>query len=107
MIPKGVENVENIVVVCNSILSALDADDAGTKEIVESVVAAMEGMKTNFFLKTNFAIPPTNACLRSAKELKEALDKKDKSAAADALAKLRTAVEKLLDQGKMEGVIIT
>ncbi|MFC1899131.1 hypothetical protein ACFLXP_02230 [Chloroflexota bacterium] len=107
MIPKGLENVENVITVCQAILADLALDKAGEKEALESIVKTLEGMRTNFYLKTNFAIPVTNVCLRSAKELQAVQEKKDDASFPDVLAKFRAAVEKLLDEGKMEGVIVT
>ena len=61
----------------------------------------------NSNLKTNLAIPVTNACLKDANELKSLVEKQDLSAFPEALSRFQGNIEKLLKQAKMEGVIIT
>jgi len=67
----------------------------------------MEDLKTKFFLKTNLAIPITNASRKDAIELQSLADKHDLSRFPEVLARFRDNMEKLLKQAKMDGVIIT
>jgi hypothetical protein len=67
----------------------------------------MGNLKINFFLKTNLAIPVTNACLKDANELKNLVEKQDLSIFPEVLSRFQSDIEKLLKQAKMEGVIIT
>jgi len=107
MIAKGIENVNAIIEVCQLTLAGLESADPEWKEVLQSVVEIMEDLKTNFFLKTNLAIPITNACLKDATELQSLVEKHDLSCFPEVLARFRGNMEKLLKQAKMEGVIIT
>ncbi len=107
MIAKGIENVNAIIEVCQLTLAGLESADPEWKEVLQSVVEIMEDLKTNFFLKTNLAIPITNACLKDATELQSLVEKHDLSCFPEVLARFRGNMEKLLKQARMEGVIIT
>ena len=107
MIPKGIENADAIIEACKLILAGLDSADPEWKEVLQSVVEIISDMKTKFFLKTNLAIPVTNACRRDTVELQSLVEKDDLSSFPDVLARLRGNLEKLLKQAKMDGVIIT
>jgi hypothetical protein len=107
MIAKGIENVNAIIEVCQLTLAGLESADPEWKEVLQSVVEIMEDLKTNFFLKTNLAIPITNACLKDATELQSLVEKHDLFCFPEVLARFRGNMEKLLKQAKMEGVIIT
>jgi len=107
MIAKGIENVNAIIEVCQLTLAGLESADPEWKEVLQSVIEIMEDLKTNFFLKTNLAIPITNACLKDATELQSLVEKHDLSCFPEVLARFRGNMEKLLKQAKMEGVIIT
>jgi len=107
MIAKGIENVNAIIEICQLTLAGLESADPEWKEVLQSVVEIMEDLKTNFFLKTNLAIPITNACLKDATELQSLVEKHDLSCFPEVLARFRGNMEKLLKQAKMEGVIIT
>ncbi len=107
MIPRGIENANAIIEVCQLTLAGLESADPEWKEVLQSVVEIMEDLKTNFFLKTNLAIPITNACLKDATELQSLVEKHDLSCFPEVLARFRGNMEKLLKQAKMEGVIIT
>ena len=107
MIPKGIENANEIIEACKLSLAGLDSADSEWKEVMQSVIEIMEDLKTKFFLKTNLAIPITNACRKDAIELRSLVEKHDLSRFPEALAQFRDNMEKLLKQAKMEGVIIT
>ncbi len=107
MIPKGIENADAIIEACQLALAGLDSADPEWKEVLQSVIEIMENLKTLFFLKTNLAIPATNACLKDANELKSLVEKNDLSQFAEALARFRGSMENLLKQAKMEGLTIT
>ncbi len=107
MVPKGIENANAIIEACKLTLAGLDSGDTKWKEVLQSVIEVMEDMKTKFFLKTNLAIPITNASRKDATELQSLVEKHDLSRFPEVLARLRGNMEKLLKQAKMEGIIIT
>jgi len=107
MIPKGIENANAIIEACKLTLAGLDSGDPEWKEMLQSVIEIMEDMKTKFFLKTNLAVPITNASRKDATELQSLVEKHDLSCFPEVLARFRGNMEKLLKQAKMDGVIIT
>ena len=107
MVPKGIENANAIIEACKLALAGLDSADPEWKEVLKSVIEILEELKTKFFLKTNLAIPITNACRKDAAELQSLVEKQDLSRVPDVLASFRGDMEKLLKQAKMDGVIIT
>jgi len=107
MLPKGIENANAIIEACKLTLAGLDSGDTKWKEVLQSVIEIMEDLKTKFFLKTNLAIPATNASREDATELQSLVEKHDLSSFPEVLARLRGNMEKLLKQAKMEGIIIT
>ncbi len=107
MIPKGIETTNAIIEACQLTLAGLDSADPEGKEVLQSVIEIMEDLKTKFFLKTNLAIPITNACLKDVTELQSLVEKHDLSCFPEVLARLRGNMEKLLKEAKMDGVIIT
>jgi hypothetical protein len=107
MIPKGIENADAIIEFCRQSVAGLGSAEPESKEVLQSIIHAMDELKTKFFLKTNLAIPITNACLKSAAELQSMVEKKDLSRFPEAIAELRGNTEKLLKQASMEGITIT
>ncbi len=107
MISKGIENANVIIEACKLTLADLNSADPEWKKVLQSVIEIMENLKTKFFLKTNLAIPITNASRKDAIELQSLVEKHDLSCFSEVLARFRGNVEKLLKQAKMEGVIIT
>ena len=107
MIPKGIENADAVIEACKLTLAGLDSADPEWKEVLQSIIGVIEDLKTKFFLKTNLAIPITNACRKDATELQSLVDKHDLSAFSEVLARFRGNMEKLLKQAKMEGLVIT
>ena len=107
MIPKGIETANVIIETCQLTLAGLGSADPEWKEVLRSVIEIMEDLKTKFFLKTNLAIPITNACRKDATELQSLVEKHGLSCFPEVLARFRGNMEKLLKQAKMEGVIIT
>ena len=107
MISKGIENVNAIIEACQLTLAGLDSADPESKEVLQSVIEIMEDMKTKFFLKTNLAIPITNACRKDATELQSLVEKHELSCFPEVLSRFRDNMEKMLKQAKMDGVIIT
>ena len=107
MIPKGIENANAIIEVCKLTLVGLDSANLEWKEVLQSVIEIMEDLKTKFFLKTNLAIPITNACRKDATELQSLVEKHNLSCFSEVLARFRGNMEKLLKQAKMDGLIIT
>ncbi len=107
MIPKGIENANAIIETCKLTLAGLDLAEPEWEEILQSAIEIMEDLKTKFFLKTNLAIPITNASRKDATELKSLVEKRDLSCFPEVLARFRGNMEKLLKQAKMDGVIIT
>ena len=107
MIAKGIENINTIIEVCQLTLAGLESADPEWKEVLQSVIEIMEDLKTNFFLKTNLAIPITNASRKDAIELQSLVEKHDLSCFPEVLARFRGNMEKLLRQANMDGLIIT
>ncbi len=107
MIPKGIENANAVIEACKLTLAGLDSADPEWKEVLQSIIEIMENLKTKFFLKTNLAIPITNASRKDATELQSLVEKHNLSCFAEVLARFRGNMEKLLKQAKMDGVIIT
>jgi hypothetical protein len=107
MIPKGIENADAIIEACRLALAGLDSAEPDWKEVLQSVISALEELKTKFFLKTNLAIPVTNTCRKDAAELQSQLEKKDLSGFPETIARFRGNMEKLLKQANMEGITIT
>ena len=107
MIAKGIENADAIIAACKTTISSLDSINAESKEVLESIVDILENMKTKFFLKTNLAVPITNAVRKNAVELQSLAEKQDLSSFPNALSNLRSSMEKLLKEASMDGLIIT
>ncbi|MFC1937441.1 hypothetical protein ACFLWY_02630 [Chloroflexota bacterium] len=107
MVPKGIENANEIIEACKLTLAGLDSTDPEWKEALQSVIKIMEDLKTKFFLKTNLAIPITNACRKDATELQSLVEKHDLSRFPEVLARFQDNMEKLLKQANMDGLIIT
>jgi len=105
---KGVQNTDEIIALCNETQSALgSAIEPAWKEVLDSVVEILDGMKSKFFLKTNPAVPITNALKKDAVVMKEAAETGKADAFREALEGFRGSMEKLLKAAKMEGIIIT
>jgi len=107
MIAKGIENADSIIESCRLTIAGLDSQEPEGKEVLQSVIDILEDMKKKFFLKTNFAIPPTNACRKDIVELQSIVEGADLSRFAEVMDKFRGNLEKLLKNAKMDGVIIT
>jgi len=107
VIAKGIENVNAIIEACQLTLASLDSMDPESKEVLESIVGILENLKTGFFLKTNLAIPITNASRKDAIELQSLVEKHDLSSFPEVLARFRGNMEKLLKEANMDGLIIT
>ncbi len=108
MIARGVENADAIIQTLNKAVS-----DLGKKAKPEwlasmkNIVATLEDMKGKFFIKTNFAIPVTNAVLKDATELGAQAAKGDLAKFQEALGKLQSSVDGLVKRSKMDGVSLT
>ena len=107
MIPKGIENANAVIEACKLTLAGLDSANPEWKEVLQSIIEIMENLKTKFFLKTNLAIPITNACRKDATELQSLVEEHNLSCFTEVLARFRGNMEKLLKQAKMDGLIIT
>jgi hypothetical protein len=108
MPPKGLANTDEIIAICGEITNALgDAVEPAAKEVLDSIVEILEGMKPKFFLKTNPAVPVTNALKKAAAALKDTAEAGDSQAVPGAIEQLRTSMEKLLKAAKMDGIILT
>ena len=108
MVPKGVQNLEAALDACASILDNLESGgDPQWREILASIVAIGQDLKTKFFLKTNLAIPATNACRKNAFELREIASNGEMSRFPEVLDNLKASVEKLLEGADMGGIVIT
>ncbi len=107
MVPKGIENANAVIEACKLTLAGLGSANPEWKEVLQSIIEIMEDLKTKFFLKTNLAIPITNASRKDASELQSLVEKHNLSCFPEVLARLRDNMEKLLKQARMDGVIIT
>ena len=107
MIAKGMENANAVIEACQLAMAGLDSADSEQKEVLQSIIEIMEDLKTKFFLKTNLAIPITNACRKNATELQSLVEKHDLACLSEVLVRFRGNMEKLLKQAKMDGLIIT
>lgn len=118
MIAKGLQNAEEISTLCREIATLIgteikpaEINPAETildwKEVLESVADVLDNLKSKFFLKTNPAVPITNACKKDATAIKDLVVSKDLTRIPEALDKLKSDMEKLLKGAKMEGIIIT
>ncbi len=114
MKPKGIENAEAIISACRQTIAALGSSselsssaETGWIEVLESVDKALEELKTKFFLKTNLAIPITNACRRDAKELEDLAGRGDLECFPEVLERFRTNATKLLKNAQMDGITLT
>jgi hypothetical protein len=107
MISQGIENVNAIIEACQLTLAGLDSADPESKEVLQSVIEILEDLKTKFFLKTNLAIPITNASRKDATELQSLVEKHDLSCFSEVLARFQGNMEKLLKEANMDGLIIT
>lgn len=108
MIPKGLQNADAIIETCKKTLANLGAK-AKPEWIttLESTVATMEDMKAKFFIKTNFAIPVTNALLKDAAATQSLTANGDVSKYAGAFSRLQESLQNLINRGKMDGVSLT
>ena len=108
MTPKGVQNLEAALAACRNILDGLGPDsDRDWKEILSSIVSVGQDLKNKFFLKTNLAIPASNACRKNALELEEIAAGGDESRFSEVLDKLKGSMETLLEGADMGGITIT
>ncbi len=108
MKPKGIENVEAIITSCENTVAALDSSsETAWKDILNSVLSALEELKPKFFLKTNLAVPITNVCLKDAKELESLAEKKELEPVPAVLERFRSNITKLLKNAQMDGLTIT
>ena len=107
MLSKGIENANAVIAACKLTLAGLDSADPQWKVVLQSSIEIMEDLKTKFFLKTNLAIPITNACRKNATELQSLVEKHDLACLSEVLVRFRGNMEKLLKQAKMDGLIIT
>ena len=108
MTPKGIQNAEAVIEACNKALADLgEQAEPECKELLTGVVTTLETMKTQFFLKTNLAIPVTKACRKDAVDLQTAAAGGDLSGVADAVVRFRASADKLFKQAKMDGIALT
>lgn len=108
MIPKGIQNADIIIEACQKAQADLDAkakpEWAAT---LNDIITTLEELKKKFFLKTNLAIPVTNACRRLATELQTLATAGDLDKFPEALGRLVAEMENLLKQAKMDGITLT
>ncbi len=108
MIARGVQNADAIVKLMNKAISDLGGKAKPEwQAAMKSVVATFEDMKGKFFIKTNFAVPPTNAVLKDATELGTLAAKGDLTKFPEALTRLQSSVDNLVKRSKMDGVSLT
>ncbi len=108
MIPKGVENADTIIAVCQKVQAELGARAKPEwTATLDDIVGTLEDMKKKFFLKTNLATPVTNTCRKIATELQSVATEGDLSRFPEVLKQLVAEMENLLKQAKMDGITLT
>ncbi len=107
MSTKGEENTDVIIESCQEVLATLVDPKQEWEAALTTTVAALEKMKTLFFLKTNLAVPITNTCRKDTERLKELADKQDLAAFDEVFAGFQINIKKLLEQSNMKGLILT
>jgi len=108
MIPRGLQNADAIIETCKQTLANLGAKAKPEwKTTLESTIATMEDMKSKFFIKTNFAIPVTNALLKNAAEAESLTANGDAAKYPEAFSRLQESLQNLINRGKMDGVSLT
>ena len=107
MSTKGEENTDLIIESCQEVLATLVDPKPEWEEVLATTVAALGKLKTLFFLKTNLAVPITNACRKDTEQLKELADKQDFAAFDEVFAGFQKNIKKLLEQSNMKGLILT
>jgi hypothetical protein len=108
MVPKGIQNAGAVRRICEDVLDRLDPTaDPRWKEILSDIAKALDQLESKFYLKTNLAVPVTNACRKSAEELADLTGSGGMDRFPEVLEQLKANVEKLLKGANMEGIIIT
>jgi hypothetical protein len=108
MQPKGLLNAEAIIEGCKKALLTLgDGAKPEWVETLNSTVSTLEDMQGKFFLKTNFAIPVTNALLKDLNGVQSIAMSGDLAGMAEAITRVKTGLENLVQRGKMDGVSLT
>ena len=108
MITRGVQNADAVIKSVNKALSDLgEKAKPEWQASLKNVIATFEDMKGKFFIKTNFAIPATNAVLKDATELGILAANGDLAKFPEALSRLQASVDNLVKRSKMDGVSLT
>ena len=108
MIARGVQNADAVIQSLNKALSDLgEKAKPEWQASMKSIIATFKDMKGKFFIKTNFAIPATNAVLKDATEVGTLAANGDLAKFPEALARLQTSVDNLVKRSKMDGVSLT
>ena len=108
MLPKGLSNADAIIEACKKMLQDLGEEAKPEwKEILNHTIATIEDMKGKFFIKTNFAIPVTNALLKDVIAAQAIAASGDLGRMPEATAKMKASLENLIQRGKMDGVSLT
>lgn len=108
MLPRGLVNADAIVAACNKTLQVLgDKAKPEWVDTLKNTAAMMEDMKSKFFIKTNFAIPVTNALLKDVNGVQSIASSGDLAAITEAIARVKASLENLAQRGKMDGVSLT
>lgn len=116
--PKGQENVNEIINTCRDIITALDnvspAGNVNVERATEQITGMIEGLQEisgKFFLKSNPSIPPSTACLKSVRELAGILQtyagEQDATKFLTAMENFKTAFESLAQKASMRSTVIT
>jgi len=108
MLPKGLLNADAIIEACKKTLQDLgEKAKPDWKETLNNTIATMEDMKGKFFVKTNFAIPVTNALLKDVNGAQSVVSSGDFTKMPEAIAKVQASLQNLVQRGKMDGVSLT
>ncbi len=105
---KGALNVEATISELRKTLTSLgDKAKPEWQASLNSIIQKLEDMKDLFFMKSNIAVPTTSACLKDATELSSLAAAGNISSFPEALARLQTSMDTLIDRSSLDGVSLT
>jgi hypothetical protein len=116
--PKGQENVDEIIETCRDVIKTLDnLSSAGNENVdkateqITNIIEGLQEISGKFFLKSNPSIPPSTACLKRARELSGILQtstgEQDATKFMTAMENFKTAFEALAQKASMRSTVIT
>ena len=105
---KGAQNVEATIAELKKTLASLgDKAKPEWQMSLNNIIQKLEDMKDLFFMKSNIAVPATGACLKDATELSSLAAAGNTSSFPEALVRLQTSMDNLIDRSSLDGVSLT